>query len=407
MWDRLKQPFASHYLRVFLIYHTNDAKDAAFFKRTLEESYICQVDEYAWNGMTPLTEAITSHTAKTAFLVLFVLSNSFLADLDPEGREAFYQSAAHFQKERNKNTGKAVFIRPCNNQQELREKLNSFACYEQDEEARRKNFISLVKTPGLIRRSEKRVSPASEGDNQQTGTIVAENIRPSALVDTSLPSFSASTPQRNQIIWAVPREHQKPDFSPSAVILHNRATVPREDVLTHIYKMFHNNHKRRKYGVLHGMTGTGKTTLAIHYAYKYGRHHNRPRSHRNPYCVVLWLDATEGLDQGYSALSKYDGVPSDDDQANSSSENPLKGWLENVVEKELKDEERWLLIIDGCRDEEFNRIEELFPWPSNKGDVLITMHPRPEPNDDIYALEVQQLSYEDSANLLAYRIWQV
>src|SRR5690349_3482251 len=114
MWDRLKQPFASLHLHVFLIYHTNDAKDAAFFKRTLEEFYICQVDEYAWNGMTPLTEAITSHTAKTAFLVLFVLSNSFLADLDPEGREAFYQSAARFQKERNKNTGKAVFIRPCN-----------------------------------------------------------------------------------------------------------------------------------------------------------------------------------------------------------------------------------------------------------------------------------------------------
>jgi hypothetical protein len=148
------------------------------------------------------------------------------------------------------------------------------------------------------------------------------------------------------------------------------------------------------------MTGTGKTTLAVHYAYEYGCYHNRPRSHGTPYSVVLWLDATEGLDQGYFALSKYDGVPLSDDQGGPSPEK-LKNWLEHVVEKLLKGGERWLLIIDGCKDADFNRICECFPWPSNRGDVLITMYAKPDLNDDIYTLEVQPLSDEDGANLLA------
>jgi hypothetical protein len=71
------QTSLSHVQCIYIIYHTNDTEDGAFFKRTLEESYRCQVYEYEWDGISPLKPAIRSHTAESAFLILFVFSNEF------------------------------------------------------------------------------------------------------------------------------------------------------------------------------------------------------------------------------------------------------------------------------------------------------------------------------------------
>lgn len=105
--------------------------------------------------------------------------------------------------------------------------------------------------------------------------------------------------------------------------------------------------------VLTGMSGVGKTQLAIEYVYE----------NEECYNYIFWIrsDTNSNLYHDYRAIGESVSVINDNDK---DYEKCIK-----TVNKWLKDNNNWLIIFDNC--EEYNQIESYIPH--NKiGHIIIT-----------------------------------
>lgn len=140
---------------------------------------------------------------------------------------------------------------------------------------------------------------------------------------------------------------------------------------------------------LDGMGGVGKTTLAVEYAWAYGRH----------YDAVFWMDASSenSLKRSYvSLLNKLSGKQEVGDAADRKSKEELA--TEVIQKLEKSSYEKWLLICDNAEHDK--DVDDLLYLP--RGHVLCTSRYTDWRNK----IDVGLLSEEEAIELL-YKVSQI
>jgi tetratricopeptide (TPR) repeat protein len=104
---------------------------------------------------------------------------------------------------------------------------------------------------------------------------------------------------------------------------------------------------------LSGLGGSGKTQIALEYAYRY----------RDDYHAIFWLQgqSTEALRADFIGLAKLLNLPEHQDTDPENTIAALKRYLSHTA--------RWLIIIDHL--ESFAALADLFP-SLGQGDILVT-----------------------------------
>lgn len=210
--------------------------------------------------------------------------------------------------------------------------------------------------------------------------------------------------------------------------IRNLLFIDREDqphlVLKALETSFRNRPNNNNTQILWGMNGSGKTQIALAFAYKY-RYDEQTTC---PYPCVLWMNVSNILpninlqptrenefEKSLKNLNKElaDKYPlSKDLQDNIAREadeyEKLKLWL-NEYEKpdHLPEGKRWLLVIDKCPKEEFTKPYHFFRNFS-RGDILFTMFENPGSYDGTILVEGMSeaeglLLLEDTAQSYARR----
>ena len=117
--------------------------------------------------------------------------------------------------------------------------------------------------------------------------------------------------------------------------------------------------------VIHGLGGIGKTRLAIEHAWR--------RGHRYPAVLFVLADSPEGLSSGLAALARRDLLDLPEREA------PAEGEVVGAVMRWLRDNPRWLLILDSVDTKESQlAVIRLLPALAG-GRVLITSRRRDWP----------------------------
>jgi len=204
--------------------------------------------------------------------------------------------------------------------------------------------------------------------NAKKNLIKAAHL--SSLMVPDLSELKASKSQRFITglprIWNIPYT-KNPNFT------------GRDRILTKLHKLMHQDELKKRRIILHGLSGVGKTRLAVEYAYKYS----------NNYDLVWWLRAEKSttITNDFLDLAiKLKLIDEEDKKQYSVIENLLY-WL--------KSNQYWLLIFDNVED--FNIIEKYLP-DSDSGNVLFTS--RNPSQDNMTIISVPALNRSDSIELL-------
>ncbi len=146
----------------------------------------------------------------------------------------------------------------------------------------------------------------------------------------------ATPPQDSSVVWNVPYR-RNPFFT------------GRENILTSLHEKFHSGKAMSQIQALSGLGGSGKTQIAVEYAYR----------HHNSYDVILWLrgDRRDILREDCTTIA---------------SQLNFKGTSNDIIDATiswLRTNTNWLLIIDNV--ENLTLLRTIIP--SNvRGHILIT-----------------------------------
>ena len=145
---------------------------------------------------------------------------------------------------------------------------------------------------------------------------------------------------------------------------------------------------RQEHGIttlaLSGLGGSGKTQIALEYAYRY----------RDDYHAIFWLhgQSAEALRADFIGMAKLLNLPEHKDTDPENTIAALKRYLSHA--------ERWLIIIDHL--ESFAALADLFP-SLGQGDILVTTR-RHASGESAIMHKVEMLTPAEGALFLLRRI---
>ena len=152
------------------------------------------------------------------------------------------------------------------------------------------------------------------------------------------PSVVATPPQDSSVIWNVP--HRRNTFF-----------TGRESILALLHEKFHSGKSAALVQAISGLSGSGKTQIALEYAYR----------HHRDYSVILWLrgEKRELLREDWNAIATQLHLPAK--EKGERIADSVRAWL--------KANTRWLLILDN--DEDLTLLHTLVP-STVRGHILLT-----------------------------------
>ena len=183
---------------------------------------------------------------------------------------------------------------------------------------------------------------------------------------------SIDTPSSSAVLWNVPYKR-------------NTSFLGREDVLTLLYDRFNANKLTNVFHIqmISGLPGTGKTEIAIEYAYRY----------HNDYQAVFWVRANsqETLIQDFAVIVKLLDLPEQSEQDQHLILSIVKRWLGI--------HNQWLLIFDDVDD-----IEMIKDFLSSIGGGHILLTTRASvPSSIAQTITLNPMSLEEGTLLLLRR----
>ncbi|MBU1626201.1 toll/interleukin-1 receptor domain-containing protein, partial [bacterium] len=155
----------------------------------------------------------------------------------------------------------------------------------------------------------------------------------------------------------------------------------RESILAKMWKLHGSDELKKRSVVLYGLSGMGKSRVAVEYAYQYSEH----------YDVIWWLRAERSttIASGLLDLAKKLKLVQDKDEEQSSIIDAVLRWLEN--------QPYWLLIFDNVDD--FNLVKKYLP-KNDKGNIIFTSR-NPTYEENATQIPVKALNRSDSIELLS------
>ncbi|PGH11558.1 hypothetical protein AJ79_04816 [Helicocarpus griseus UAMH5409] len=173
--------------------------------------------------------------------------------------------------------------------------------------------------------------------------------------------------------------------------------IGRRDDLEKLWELLHPEaNNSRKVVVLHGLSGIGKTQLAIRFI----------RDHKDDFTAIIWVNAEnqESVLQSLAAVysSKFTDAPVSDET--TSDEYMEKRAMDVLRWLGIEGNSKWLLVFDGLEQypTEANAfdIRKFFP-ASDQGSILLTT--RVTPTRQLgQPYRVSKLNAEESLSLLTY-----
>ena len=135
----------------------------------------------------------------------------------------------------------------------------------------------------------------------------------------------------------------------------------RDDQLDHITKSFATRHGYAPTRLaIHGITGIGKTQLAVQYA--------KLSYNRQQYSVIFWISGAtiEKVNQGFARILALVEHPDRGHPEQSTRLALARRWLEDNTTV------KWLLILDNVVEEVVGFLKEHFPTRNALGNILLT-----------------------------------
>ena len=174
----------------------------------------------------------------------------------------------------------------------------------------------------------------------------------------------------------------------------NLRFIGRKDELTRLTSCFYHFAQHQRRAALFGLSGVGKTQLAIEFAYDYLANY--------PDHVVLWIHANTEVRfrQSFAEVARHCHIPGHD-QDSSDVLRKTASWLKST------ESPPWLMIIDSADD------ADVFFRPSTRlvqnivecshGAILVTTRDKKiavRLAGSQYAVKVSEMSYLESADLV-------
>jgi tetratricopeptide (TPR) repeat protein len=162
----------------------------------------------------------------------------------------------------------------------------------------------------------------------------------------------------------------------------NPLFIGRQEYLANIHAMLIRSRSDAAVAVcaITGLSGIGKTQIAIEYAYRY----------RDEYDAVFWCraDSREALASGFAEIANLLDLPEKDDRDRNIAAEAARRWLER--------QSGWLLILDNADDPA--GVVQSFLQAHSSGHVLITTRLRA--TGDIASVEPDEMRFEEGALFL-------
>ena len=175
-------------------------------------------------------------------------------------------------------------------------------------------------------------------------------------------------------------------YAPYWHVPHARSSVftGRDTLLTQLHDAFRTNRAAVPWKqAITGMSGVGKTELALEYAYRYA----------SEYQAVLWLqaDSQDRLNSDLIYIARSLKLPGGEEEDRQVSLSSVQQWL--------RDHSPWLLILDNVK--QIGDLDSLIP-SDNYGNVLITTHEQVM-SPAVHLLELKEMQGDEAALLLLRR----
>ena len=217
-------------------------------------------------------------------------------------------------------------------------------------------------------------TPVTTCDRQEALLNVLKGIEAAAREPgtDAFPGLTVATDTTGAPLWNVPYP-RNPFFTGC------------EHILTYLHDMpvINKAMASTQPQVISGLDGSGKTQIAIEYAYRY----------RDDYTAVLWVNAAsrEILNSDFASIAELLDLPEKDQPNQNIAAKAARQWLQTAA--------GWLLIFDNVSA--MNMVHDFLPTGA-RGHILVLSH-TPVPRTSALNVGIQKLDPSDQALLLLRR----
>lgn len=400
-WLNILSSNVTHYS---ILYHSNttDLARKEMIETALQEYYRCNIDLFPWDHTNSLRRAI--RRGESAKCCVVILSHDFQREIDTRARDRGIEPSEYDQRLRqlaycqdeDETNSKAVLVldsQTANSGKYTGPNVNDFV-YPAGNTDIKEIIRAYIPDVGCDRKAQQQAGGnGNVAGTQQTPTQVPSQQQPLANTAPVLKIF-LGVPEKNQLF--IDRDDRDPEGQPYLK-------------LGKLEVKFRDRQDNTNIRILWGMIGSGKTQIALEFAHKY--QYNQQTDYLYP--CVLWINASSthpynGFEAGLKELNKK--LLSADHPLNKNKKlqnkinkqtdeyEKLRLWLDEYEKPEyLHEGKRWLLVIDRCDKEEFDKPHEFFE-KRQRGDILFTMYQNP--GNYAGKIEVKGMTGEDGMLLL-------